>query len=144
MALRARDSNGRGRRRRDSRVPTESFADIAFLLLIFFILTTTLIKTQGFLTEMPAGQKSEEEPEKTATVLVEPDSITLNDEPVTIGELRAALAKMNLHAKTGEDKAVLVEAKGQVTYETYFPVIAGITAAGGEVVILREGQEEGK
>ena len=48
------------RRDRDA-VPMSAFADIAFLLIIFFILTATLNKTKGIITEIPAGEKSEKE-----------------------------------------------------------------------------------
>ena len=32
-----------------------AFADVAFLLIIFFILTTTFVKNQGQLLEMPSA-----------------------------------------------------------------------------------------
>ncbi len=54
----------RRRHRRDhgcDDIPVASFSDIAFLLIIFFILATTLAKTRGFITELPSGEKSEKQ-----------------------------------------------------------------------------------
>ena len=49
-------------------VPTTSLADMMFLLLIFFIMTTTLARTTGFVTDVPAGAKGQADTsEKTPT-----------------------------------------------------------------------------
>jgi biopolymer transport protein ExbD len=122
-------------------IPVSSFADIAFLLIIFFILATTLVKTQGFHTEFPQGEKSEEPPKKTTTIQLHHDKMTLNDEPVDLPKLRAALAELKLHTRTGDDKVVLLEATGKVGYQRYFEVMAAVTRAGGTLCIVRE--EEG-
>lgn len=135
----------RGRRRRMGcdEIPVASFADIAFLLIIFFILATTLVKTQGFHTEFPQGEKSEEPPKKTTTVQLHHDKITLNDEQVALPKLKAALAKLKLHTRTGDGKVVLLEAAGKIGYQRYFEVMAAITRAGGTICIVREeGGEE--
>jgi len=123
-------------------IPVASFSDIAFLLIIFFILATTLVKTQGFHTEFPQGEKSEEPPKKTTTVQLREGKIILNDEPVDLPKLRAALAELELHARTGDDKVVLLEAAGKVGYQRYFEVMAAVTRAGGTICIVRE-EEDG-
>ncbi len=122
-------------------VPTASFADIAFLMIIFFILSMAMIQTMGFETEMPAGRKSEEEPEKTPTVQIHEGKVRLADEVVSVEELRADLAAMKLREKQGNERIVMLEATGRVDYETYFQVMAAINAAGGEIVIVRESEE---
>lgn len=123
-------------------VPLTSFSDIAFLLIIFFILATTLAQTRGFDTEFPQGEKSEEPPKKTTTILLRAGKITLNDEPVDVPTLRAELAELKLDRKQGDDKIVLLEAHGKVGYQRYFEVMAAITQAGGKTCIVRE--EEGQ
>lgn len=122
-------------------MPVGSFSDVAFLLIIFFILTTTFQKTTGFLTEIPSGAKGEAQ-EKTTTVALHEDKITLNDESVTIGELRRRLKELRLDQEEGDAKMVLLTATGDVKYQNYFETMATISAAGGAIVIERE--EEGK
>ena len=136
-----------GKRRRDRRmgcddIPVASFSDIAFLLIIFFILATTLVRTQGFHTEFPQGRKSEEPPTKTTTVQLHEGTITLDDKQVDLARLKAALAELKLHARTGDDKVVILEATGKVGYQRYFEVMAAITRAGGTLCIVREEGEK--
>ena len=119
-------------------IPVASFSDIAFLLIIFFILATTLVKTQGFHTEFPQGEKSEEPPKKTTTVQLHKGKITLNDEQVDLAKLKAALAELKLHTRAGDAKVVILEATGKADYQHYFEVMAAITRAGGTICIVRE------
>lgn len=131
-----------GKRRKHRRTPEFSvagFADVAFLLLIYFFLATTLIQISGVVTEIPSGEKAETESEtETATVQLKGDRIFFDDIPVDIKQLRQQLAKLNLHRKVGDDKVVMLEAGRNVEYQNYFDVMASISAAGGVTAILQE------
>jgi len=127
------------KQRRDSEVPVSAFSDIAFLLIIFFILATTLVQVSGVVTEIPSGEQAQtQQEEETPTVRIEGDRVLLGEKHVDMKELRRRLAKMNLHQKTGDGKVVLLEASGNVIYQTYFDVMASISAAGGVTAILQE------
>ena len=71
-----------------------SMADIAFLLLIFFLVTTTLEKDNGIARQLPPIDKSEIEPPKIKEknlfiVLVNKnDQLLVNDSPMELEELR--------------------------------------------------------
>lgn len=119
-------------------VPVSAFADIAFLLIIFFIVAATLGQITGMVAEIPAGEKKESKADKATSVQLYRNKILLNEQGVSITQLRKSLAELNLHAKAGEDKVVLLEAIGNVEYQTYFDVMASISAAGGVTAILRE------
>ena len=119
-------------------IPVSSFADVAFLLIIFFILVTTLQKTMGVLTDLPTGQKSEQKPEKTPTIKLHGGKTFLNDDEVAPPNLRARLEEMKLHDKAGEDKVILLEATGKVPYQQYFEVMTAVAKAGGVLAIVRE------
>lgn len=47
------------RKQRDAKIPSDSMADIAFLLIIFFMLTTTFSVNKGFDYGIPPAQESE-------------------------------------------------------------------------------------
>jgi biopolymer transport protein ExbD len=127
------------KQRRDSEVPVSAFSDIAFLLIIFFILATTLVQVSGVITEIPSGEQAQtQQEEETPTVRLQGDRVLLGEKHVDMKELRRRLAKMKLHEKTGDAKVVLLEASGNVTYQTYFDVMASISAAGGVTAILQE------
>ena len=123
-------------------IPVASFSDIAFLLIIFFIVVTTLQQTQGFLTDLPAGQKSETEPEKTPTVQLHEDTIRFNDKVTSLEDLRKDLRALELAKKKDDQKVILFEATGNISYQQYFEVMACVTEAGGSVCILLESESE--
>jgi biopolymer transport protein ExbD len=54
--------------------------------------------------------------------------------------LRERLLDLNLAAKQGEEKVVLLEAAGKADYQTYYATMAAIAAAGGVVAIVEEGK----
>ncbi len=122
----------------DPEVPVSSFSDIAFLLIIFFILVTSLAQLTGLQTELPAAEQSASPPEKTPVVLLHSDRMLFNEEELDIGALRMALADLDLAAQTGEGKVVLLEASGRVNYQQYYQAMAAISAAGGVVGIVQE------
>ena len=55
----------RRKEKRELEIPTDSVSDIAFLLIIFFILTTTMSKLTGFTAELPSGAASQQQAAKT-------------------------------------------------------------------------------
>jgi len=129
----------RRKQRRDSEVPVSAFSDIAFLLIIFFILATTLVQVSGVVTEIPSGEQAEREKEaETPTVALKGNHVFLGEKQIDMKHLRHYLAELNLHERTGEDKVILLEAAGDVAYQNYFDVMASISAAGGVTAILQE------
>ena len=125
-------------------VPTTSLADMMFLLLIFFIMTTTLANTTGFVTDIPSGAKGQQDTqEKTPAIALHDEKITINDtQNLTMDELRRYITGLRLDQRKGDSKVVIVTATGQVTYQAYYETLALVQNAGGVVAIVSE--EEGK
>ena len=136
----------RRRKRKDEpRIPCDSFADVAFLLIIFFILVTSLHKTLGILTELPQSEKKQaEEQTKTNTVKLNAGKIYFNDTEVTMKELRVELRKLELHDKKDDDKIILFEPEEGVIWQDYFATMATISAEGGVIAIVKEDEEAGE
>ena len=130
------------KKRRDVEMSISSFSDIAFLLIIFFILATTLVRVSGVINEIPSGEQSQSEQDlESPTVQLDSGRVLFNDQQVDMAELRKKLAELKLHEKTENEKVVLLEASGNVTYQSYFDVMASISAAGGVTAILQEEEE---
>lgn len=125
-------------------IPTTSLADMMFLLLIFFIMTTTLARTTGFVTDIPSGARGQQDTQdKTPTVALHDDKITVNDtETMDTAQLRQYLTRLRLDQRKGDAKIVIVAASGHVSYQTYYATLALIQNAGGVVAI--ETEEGGK
>jgi biopolymer transport protein ExbD len=127
------------KRPREVNIPLDSFSDIAFLLIIFFILTTSIEKMTGVRTELPAGQKSEvQQSDKTPTVNISAGSVMLNEKTVSLGQLAAELKALQLGTKRDEQRVVLLDSGPDVGYQLYFEVMAVITAHDGVIGILTE------
>lgn len=75
----------------------DSTADVAFLLLIFFIVTTIFAAEQGLTLVLPGKQKKNEDVVKVkqsniATLFVRADNrITLDNKPIEINHIKVAI-----------------------------------------------------
>ncbi len=127
-------------------IPTTSLADMMFLLLIFFIMTTTLAKTTGFITDIPSGSKGQQDTqEKTPTIALHDEQITVNDtQNMDMEALRKYVTGLRLDQKQGDAKVVIISASGRVGYQAYYETLALVQNAGGVVAIVSEEAEERK
>ncbi|MGB2820259.1 MAG: biopolymer transporter ExbD [Phycisphaerae bacterium] len=133
----ARGRRGRRRRRGEPVIPTDSFADIAFLLIIYFILAASISQDWGFRTDIPAGQKATEATDEK-TILLRDDGIFWGERNISIDELRGELTGLNLLNRDPNSRVVQFEAKGNVVWQRYYEVLAAIEQAGGVPGILME------
>lgn len=75
----------------------DSTADVAFLLLIFFIVTTIFAAEQGLTLVLPGKQKKQEDTVKVkesniATIFVsDNNSVTLDRKPIQINHIKQAI-----------------------------------------------------
>jgi biopolymer transport protein ExbD len=130
----------RGSRQLDQNaVPTTSLADMMFLLLIFFIMTTTLSRTTGFVTDVPSGSKTgTATSEKTPTVALHDGKIMVDDRPMSMDDLRRYISGLNLDQRPDAGKIIIVSATGNVTYQQYYQIMALIRTSGGIAAIVSE------
>ncbi|MCJ8332333.1 MAG: biopolymer transporter ExbD [Lentisphaeria bacterium] len=127
------------KKKKELPLPLDSFSDIAFLLIIFFILTTQIQKLTGLTTELPASKPdTAQQAEKTPTVALDGGTIMLDDSSVSLRQLATALKAMKLGQKEPSQRVVLLESGKTVTYQRQFEVMATITAADGVIGILTE------
>jgi biopolymer transport protein ExbD len=70
-------------------IPTASMADIAFLLIIFFMVTTVFSATKGLEFSLPRDDKQETETETEDAVFIKvsPGSILVDCKPMGLGEI---------------------------------------------------------
>lgn len=139
-------------RRKDrakAEIETGSFSDISFLLIIFFVLTTTFEKMSGRAVDIPSAappeQQVQKEDKKTPTVNILADRILFGidkseGESVSLSELKARLMKLGLGAKSEKERVVIVEMAEDVSWDRYFKVVTTIAETGGVVAIV-EGDE---
>ncbi|MFP4105116.1 MAG: ExbD/TolR family protein [Phycisphaerae bacterium] len=142
MARNRRKTRGRKTREQDGDIPVDSFSDIAFLLIIFFVFAASLASVVGLESDLPSGEKTEAtEQDEDDTVRLNGDQIRLGKRQVTIEELRKELQDMQLETLSESDRIIKVEANGQVNFQRYSEVMAAISSAGGELGLTMDAEE---
>ena len=85
-----------------------SLTDIVFLLLIFFLLSSSFIIQPGIKVKLPKAEASEEVLEKSVTVTIAKNSLYyLNDIQIPIAELGA---RLNSLMKENPSEIVIIKA----------------------------------
>ncbi|MCE2557467.1 MAG: biopolymer transporter ExbD [Acidobacteria bacterium] len=78
------------RDRPDDEIPTSSMADIAFLLIVFFMVTTTFTATRGLDFALPEDDDNPPVIEKEESVLIEifpGGNLVVDQNPMELGEI---------------------------------------------------------
>lgn len=136
-----RKINRRSKKHREGEIPTGTFSDIAFLLIIFFLVATTLTKVKTITADLPAGEKSTQpQSEKTPIVNLRGSEIFFNDKSVSLEGLDERLAALKLIEKDPAGRVIMLESANGTPYESYFQALATISANDGVVAIV-EGEE---
>ena len=134
------------RKKRDAEIPSASMADIAFLLLIFFLVTTTIDADKGIYMQLPPKLDENNPPPEInqrnlLNVLVNADGQVLVDNEVTnIAAIRDVVKRhitnrgRNPELSVSPDKAVTsFKTKRGLSYENYIGVLDEIKSAYNEV-----------
>ena len=121
----------------DSEIPTSSMADIAFLLLIFFLVTTTIDMDKGLGMVLPAeGEELEINKKNILNCLINSSgNVLLGGDPVEIRNLSKAVRQ-----KIAEnDKLVIsVKAHKASNYKDYIRVIDQLKQANATRISIAE------
>jgi biopolymer transport protein ExbD len=119
-----------------------AFSDLAFLLIIFFILTTTLEQFTGTKLDIPAGVEKEDQAKREQlTINLALDAIHYGKEGarMDLPQLRAALAAERFAAREPNERVVLVETRDDVPFDLYYKVVTAIADAGGVMGLVKRG-----
>ena len=134
------------RKKRDAEIPSASMADIAFLLLIFFLVTTTIDADKGIYMQLPPKLDETQDPpdinqRNLLNVLVAEDGRVLIDNEITnIGAIRGIVKRhitnegREANLSVSPDKAVVsFKTRRGLPYDTYIEVLDELKSAYNEV-----------
>jgi biopolymer transport protein ExbD len=112
-------------------------ADIAFLLIIFFLVTTSMSQDKGLgLTLPPIGSATLVPKTNITTVTIGGDGkITHENTPVTIDELGSRIASMTA---SNSNLIVSIKPAAGTRYEVFVHVIDTIKKAGNDKISVSE------
>lgn len=129
--------------RRKVSINVTSLIDVVFLLLIFFVVTSTFLERPGLDLSLPEASSTEAATREEVTVQLEAEGrILVDGEPIEL----AALSE-SLEARLGETETgrVVLEADERVPHGRVVGVMdaARLAGASGIVVATRPGEDEG-
>jgi len=136
----------RGRRENKLLVEPAAVAtgDIAFNLIVFFLVCASTQPGSGRKQELPRSEQTKTEQKSnnieialTRTAAV----VSVNGEPVKMPDLSARLTRLLSGKTQPEDKVVVVKTKPDVPYEHWIAVAALIQDKGGSLTIQREEEQ---
>ena len=135
------------RRKKDRQTPEPNvgpFSDVAFLLIIFFILTTTLSAMMGNKLDIPAAR---ENPKKSKaeqpTIVLTSETLAWGkqQEDVTLMQLRVKLMKLDLGSRPEGKRVVILDCAPKTAYQRYYEVVMAIEEAHGVLGMITEPAE---
>jgi len=114
-----------------------SFADIVFMLLIYFMLTSTFVAQVGLKVNLP--QSSSEKPSlgKNAVTIAEDLKFAWNEKEVEKEDLQALIEDV-LTDDTPENDVITIRVDKKVLMEEATYVMAIVAKYGGEIHIATE------
>jgi len=135
--------------RPDAEISSGSMADIAFLLLIFFLLTTTMDTDKGIPMILPErGGEAKINPKNIAKVLVNEAGLILFDgkpaDEVKLEELLSLRIKeRGLEPGTGNPKLIVSIKTDRFTeYDKYITVLDIVKESGATKISIAEPEKE--
>ena len=124
------------RQRSKPEIPTGSMADIVFLLLIFFLVTTTLNADKGIGMQLPpAGESKKIQKKNICNIWVnESGQILINlEQEIPLNRLR-----VNLEQRLAENPLLIISLKADeaTSYDIFIDVLDEIKLSGADKISL--------
>lgn len=128
------------RKTKESEIPTSSLADIAFLLLIFFLVTTTIDVDKGIGLGLPAkGETKEVHKQNILNLLINAQGeVLLDDNPLEI-----QLIKNVIQTKIAERPNLIVSVKTDrdTDYWVFIKVLDQLKQANASRISIAEPEQ---
>ena len=138
----------RRRRKLLAEPPASATGDIAFNLIVFFLVCASVQPDSGREQTLPRSEQEEEQQQESENIKVQltRDSVFLGDKlmlPANFpGNFRQGLARALSSATRQSDRVVVVKSKPETPYSYWITITEMIEQAGGVVTIQREEEEE--
>ena len=132
------------KKKRSHEIPTSSMADIAFLLLIFFLVTTTMDMDKGIPMILPErGGEVKINPKNIAKVLVNASGDVLFDGEVVLDQelkelLRTRIKERGVDADGKPKLIVSIKTDRETEYDRYITILDIVKDAGATKISIAE------
>ena len=125
------------KRNRSAEIPQGSLADIAFLLLIFFLVTTTIDTDRGInMVLPPEGEVKEINKKNIISLVINAEGkVLLDKEPVNVRDIRGIVER-----KQNENPKIIISVKTvrDTQYNVYIKVLDQLKKANAKKISIAE------
>lgn len=118
------------REKRDINIPSSSLADIAFLLIIFFMVATLFNTAKGLRFDLPAKKSKPKQIKRNQVVIVQLNKsgkLTVDGSPVKEAELERVIRERK---QDDASRALLFRVKRGAAYGRFTRVVSRLREAG--------------
>jgi len=122
---------------REAEMPSDSLADIAFLILIFFMVATTIDMDKGIGIVLPSeGGEVEMSSKNITNILIDPrGTVLMDDKEVEIRDIKGVVENLQMQ----NPKMVFsVKAHARTKYKVYVEVLDQLKQARTRVISIAE------
>jgi len=124
--------------------PATATGDIAFNLIVFFLVCASVQPDSGRSQTIPRADESEQQQEQAedTTVEIYRDRVTINGQHVLLPELRTRIREKLAGTQSEEERIVIVKSKSDVSYQFWIRVTSAIEEAGGIITLQIEEERQ--
>jgi biopolymer transport protein ExbD len=124
--------------------PASAATDIAFILIIFFLVCASVQPDTGRQQIIPRSEEQEDKSKQSQNieVSISPGAIVVNGNVVDAEEVRAKLKTLLAGREREADRVVVVKSARATSYERWIAVTEQIEEAGGTITLKLEKQQE--
>jgi biopolymer transport protein ExbD len=120
-------------------VPVAAMGDIAFLLIIFFMIAASFAQEQAIELDTPNGIDLQEIETSTISVTLDKDGeLRIEGQVTPLDQLATWISALMEERETG---VVRLRIDKHLTHKVYGPVFSKLSEAGAKIAILGENEE---
>lgn len=124
----------RKRRAKFAKLDMTPMIDVVFLLIIFFMVSSTLVKTRGMAVKLPRATSSEAETKNQIVISITTSGdIYVNEDLVTLQSMGGKLKDLSLKL---EQNVVIIKGDKTIPYDKMVQVMDRAKLAGMEKISL--------
>ena len=124
-------------------IPFITLADIAWQIIIFFLVASTFVNNMSLTVALPSATVSPEKAlSKPIRIQASEATLTVNGMAVPLGDLELQLRGLLAGASSEDERAVVVVPADDLSFQRNSDILYAVQQAGGVVLISEERSDE--
>jgi biopolymer transport protein ExbD len=122
-------------------VPFIALADIAWQIIIFFLVASSFAQNESLNVDLPSGSSQSQGPSESNITVQAGESVLMIDGHATeMSELQSTLTRQLESRNTEQGKAVVLELRDDLSFQRCADIMYAVQQAGGTVIFSEAGE----